>query len=142
MAAEGTGCWEESFPPEPDASGQARIGVEGLLRRVGVPERAVAAVLVVVSELVANAIRHAGTDFTVTAAIDGDAVRIGVLDHDSRPPTLLGFDSESTSGRGLHMVASLSREWGWRTAESDGGVSGKVVWAEVETGPPFTGQAG
>jgi anti-sigma regulatory factor (Ser/Thr protein kinase) len=141
VAAE-TGSWEETFPPELDASRRARSGVEGLLRAAGVPERAVAAVLLVVSELVANAIRHAGTDFTVTADLDGDVVRIQVLDQDSRPPALLGFDTESTSGRGLQMVAGLSRDWGWRTAESDGGVSGKVVWAEVETEGPVAPEVG
>lgn len=137
MAAN-TGCWEESFPPDLDASRRARIGVEGHLRAADFPERALAAALLVVSELVANAIRHAGTDFTVTVDVDADVVRIQVLDQDSRPPSLLGFDPESTSGRGLQMVASLSRDWGWQTAESDGGVSGKVVWAEVERELPAT----
>lgn len=141
MAAH-TGCWEETFPPELDASRRARVGVEGMLRAAGLPERSVAAVLLVVSELVANAIRHAGTDFTVTADLEDGVVRIQVLDQDSRPPALLGFDTESTSGRGLQMVARLSRDWGWRTADSDGGVSGKVVWAEVETEPPVTPDAG
>lgn len=142
MLAADSGCWEGTFPPDLDASRRARDGVEGLLRAADVPERAVAAVLLVVSELVANAIRHAGTDFTVTADLDGDVVRIQVLDQDSRPPALLGFDTESTSGRGLQMVAGLSRDWGWQTAESDGGVSGKVVWAEVETERPVTPEVG
>ena len=141
MAAD-SGSWEESFRPELDAPRRARIGIEALLRAAGVPQPAVAAILVVVSELVANAVRHAGTDFTVKATVDGDVVHIEVLDQDTRPPSLLGFDTDSTSGRGLHMVAGLSRDWGWRTAESDEGVSGKVIWAEVATDRPAGPEAG
>ena len=140
--ASDSASWEESFRPELDAPGKARTGIEALLRGADVPQPAVAAILVVVSELVANAVRHAGTEFTVTASVDGDVVHIEVLDQDTRPPALLGFDAESTSGRGLHMVAGLSRDWGWRTAESDEGVSGKVIWAEVAMERPAGPEAG
>ena len=131
MADEAGRCWEGSFPPELGAPRRARVGVDRLLRSNGATPAAVAAAHVVLSELVANAIRHARTEFTVTARVDGGLLRLEVLDRDTRPPSLLGLDSDSTSGRGLHIVAGLSRDWGWQTAEADDGVSGKVVWAEV-----------
>jgi hypothetical protein len=71
--------------------------------------------------------RHARTDFTATLARKNQTLRLEVFDRDTRPPSLLGLDAESTSGRGLHIVSGLADEWGWRTAEDDDGVSGKVV---------------
>jgi anti-sigma regulatory factor (Ser/Thr protein kinase) len=90
--------------------------------------------LLVAAELVANAVRHAQTEFTVTVRVRPGVVRLEVFDRDTRPPALLGLDSESTSGRGLHIVAGLARDWGWQTAEGDDGISGKRVWAELASG--------
>ena len=138
MAGSTAGCWEGSFAPDVGASRDARVELARVLEAAGAPQAATTAALVVLTELVANAIRHARTEFTVTAAVDGGVLRVEVLDRDTRPPALMGLDSDSTSGRGLHIVAGLSRDWGWQTAESDDGVSGKVVWAEValdERGP-------
>lgn len=123
--------WERSFPPDAGAPRQARLEVEEMLRGTAAAPASVAAALVVVTELVANAVRHARTEVSVSARVEDGALRIEVLDRDTRPPALMGLDDESTSGRGLHIVAGLSRDWGWQTAEADDGVSGKVVWAEV-----------
>lgn len=131
MAEQAARRWEGTFPPDLGAPRESRLAVDRLLRAVGAAPAAVAAARVVLSELVANAIRHARTELSVTARVCGDVVRIEVLDRDTRPPALMGLDSDSTSGRGLHIVAGLSRDWGWQTADSPDGVAGKVVWAEV-----------
>jgi anti-sigma regulatory factor (Ser/Thr protein kinase) len=123
--------WEGAFQPEEDVAAPARDAVEDVLTREGVGANAVADALLVLNELVANAIRHARTEFTVTAVIDGGTIRLEVFDRDTRPPMLVGLDAESTSGRGLHIVAGIARDWGWQTAEGENGVSGKVVWAEL-----------
>src|SRR3954468_867405 len=58
--------------------------------------------LLIVSELVTNSIRHARTSFTLAMdVLDDGGVRIEVFDLDSRQPVLLGADGEATSGRGL-----------------------------------------
>lgn len=85
---------------------------------------------VVLSELVGNAVRHARTEFTVVATLTAGTLRIEVFDLDTRPPSLLGLDSGSTSGRGLHIVAGIASEWGWQTADGPDAQAGKVVWAE------------
>ena len=85
-------------------------------------------VLVVVSELVTNAIRHGGTGWvlTLTAARDGGVlVRVG----DSGPgiPAAVLAGDDDTSGRGLALVRALSSAWGWHPVP----LLGKVVWCEV-----------
>ena len=105
--------------------------VEKALAGAGVDQAAASDALLILGELVSNAIRHARTEFTVSVAVQSDTVRVEVFDRDTRPPALMGLDDESTSGRGLHIVAGLARDWGWNTGESADGVSGKVVWAEV-----------
>ena len=114
---------------------RARLAVEGALAAARVDRSTITDALFVLNELVGNAIRHARTDFTVVAIVDEDSVRIEVFDRDTRPPSLLGLDAESTSGRGLHIVAGISSDWGWHTAEGEHGVSGKVVWAELLLAP-------
>jgi anti-sigma regulatory factor (Ser/Thr protein kinase) len=93
-------------------------------------------VLLVLDELAGNAVRHARTDFTASVTIADGLVRVEVFDRDTCPPALLGFDEESTSGRGLHLVASIATGWGWHTAEDDTGMPGKLVWAELSTDRP------
>jgi len=132
--------WEESFPPEAAAVRRARVGVTGALQAAGVDQQVITDALLVLAELVGNAVRHAGTDLNVTVTVDEGVLRIEVFDHDTRPPALVGLDDESTSGRGLHIVAGIATDWGWQTADSDDGVSGKRVWAELAAGPPGPGE--
>ncbi len=102
-----------------------------MLRHEGLDADTVQAVQVVIGELASNAARHARTRFTLALTVEDGVVRVEVFDLDSRPPALMGVDSDSTSGRGLHLVAGVTSDWGWQTAESEEGISGKVVWAEI-----------
>lgn len=76
------------------------------------------------SELVANAVRHAGTDLRLSVSLD-DGVVIAI--EDSRPeirhPVLANPGSMAESGRGLHIVAAVSSDWGIRATPN-----GKAVW--------------
>jgi anti-sigma regulatory factor (Ser/Thr protein kinase) len=81
-------------------------------------------VCLVVSELVTNAMIHAGTDIDVTLAEHRRSVRVAVRDHSYvRPVQQDGRSDEG--GRGLGIVAELASSWGV-LPHSDGG---KVVWA-------------
>jgi anti-sigma regulatory factor (Ser/Thr protein kinase) len=76
------------------------------------------------SELVANAVRHAGTDLVLTVRVD-ELVTIAIRDGqpELRRPVIAGADFLAENGRGLHIVAAISDDWGITTA-----VNGKVVW--------------
>lgn len=121
---------QATFAPDPSSARLARLVVEEALRAAAVPSGAIADALLVLGEMVSNAIRHARTDFTACTEISGGAIRLEVLDHDTRPPMLMGIDPASTSGRGLRMVSAVAADWGWNPAQG-GGDSGKVVWATV-----------
>jgi anti-sigma regulatory factor (Ser/Thr protein kinase) len=76
------------------------------------------------SELVANAIRHAGTDLHLSIRVDG-AVTIAIQDGqpELRRPVAADAGYLAENGRGLHIVASISHDWGITTASN-----GKIVW--------------
>jgi anti-sigma regulatory factor (Ser/Thr protein kinase) len=135
VASRRAGRWEATFSPTPDSARLARVALAEALKAASLPSEAISNALLVLGELVSNAIRHARTEFRVTALVEAGALRIEVLDYDTRPPALMGLDEESTSGRGLHMVAGIATDWGWNTAEGDG-ESAKVVWAELEFEDP------
>lgn len=84
--------------------------------------------LVVISELVTNAVVHAGTPVEVQAMFDDGRLRLEVNDFHHVPPVVRipGFDADSVAGWGLRLVAALTDHWGWKPTPS-----GKVVWTET-----------
>ena len=84
-----------------------------------------------ISELVTNAIRHAGTDIEVTAAIGDHFLHLHVRDRTKRLPMLSGTDSLQTHhSRGLKLVDRLSNGWGTTLAPY-----GKTVWVTLRLRP-------
>lgn len=143
-----------AVPPEnPECRGSARVATRalsleqvsvrrardfalGTLRRWGVMALA-DDIAVVVSELLTNALCHGNRDRECGASqLGGWPVRVGLLcpgnsvlcavaDPSPEVPVLREPDYLAESGRGLHVVASLSDSWGF----TDPGQDGKVVWA-------------
>jgi len=90
----------------------------------------VGAATLVISELVTNAMLHAGTDLSVSLARCGPWMRLAVRDANSRTPQPQLVDTSQVSGRGMLLVAAVSEAWGVLPT-SDGG---KVVWAVLPAG--------
>lgn len=111
--------------PELQSAGRARKFVDETLRRWDCGEQ-LDVVTLLVSEVVTNAIVHAGTEFEVSVGLTADAVRIEVTDKQSVLPTPRDAADEDTSGRGLALLDALSSAWGVETRPG-----GKVVWFEV-----------
>lgn len=86
-------------------------------------------VRLVVSELATNALRHAQTPFTV--GLQGFAHSVVLTVHDWSPRRLVLTEPSplEMSGRGLSIVARLSRDWGVCSDESG---EGKSVWASFD----------
>lgn len=83
----------------------------------------------ILSELATNAVLHAGTSFTVTLTLSGDVLRLAVTDSSARSPRERHYGLEATTGRGVQLVAALSRTWG-----VDAEPGGKTVWCDLEAG--------
>jgi anti-sigma B factor antagonist len=111
--------------------GVARRHLVSDLIGAGVCASAVTDAALVISELLSNALRHAGplpgSAIRVGWDMDADSVRMSVSDGGGSTRPQLGEPTPTTTGgRGLRIVARLSRRWG--TSCDD---EGTTVWAEV-----------
>ena len=96
--------------------------------------------LVVLSELVTNAVRHAhvspGREIEPHFQLAGEDLRIEVHDSSDEWPHIQAAASDSECGRGLVLVSALADQWG---VNERGGV-GKSVWALMAV-PPQDGDS-
>jgi anti-sigma regulatory factor (Ser/Thr protein kinase) len=85
--------------------------------------------LLVLSELVTNAVLHGSEPIQVCVTSRDDILRIEVSDGDTHTGRIAPQGRRSPDqpgGRGLQIVNSLARSWGTTRT-----VNGKTVWAEV-----------
>ncbi len=125
VSVSGAATVDVVFPPEPLTAGRARRTVREALEASGATHLRDVAELVV-SEVVTNAVVHAGTPITVRVAAEPDAVRVEVEDGSLRMPSRREWADTAGTGRGLRIVDEHADRWG-----SDRTAGGKVVWFEV-----------
>ncbi|MDN5750421.1 MAG: ATP-binding protein [Pseudonocardia sp.] len=125
-----TGRLQLRLEPAPTVPAAVRRRLSRELPAWGVGPDALDAVLMVCTELVTNAVEHAGTDLELTVEPDGADVLISVRDRCPADPRLQPHRALARRGRGLQMVEALAREWAW-TPHPDG----KTVWARVPVDP-------
>lgn len=89
---------------------------------------------VAVSELVTNAVLHAGSQIRLRVKALPSRVRVEVFDGSPHLPRTIGAEGVAPTGRGLRLVAELVDRWG---AEAEG--EGKMVWCEVSRGRDHEG---
>ncbi|MFJ6214839.1 SpoIIE family protein phosphatase [Streptomyces sp. NPDC092296] len=103
------------------------------------------------AELLSNAVLHAGGDVELTARLDGDVLRVEVLDSSRHRPRLMPGDHHAlgepgepaaegggavegwvedgrvpVSGRGVRLVDAFAERWGWEPLGDR-----KAVWFEL-----------
>lgn len=131
--------------PDPAEVGRARRWARSRLAGSGieVDEPLAETLILLVSELVTNAVVHTGRPAVlrlslpslVTGPTAGEravaeavaTVRLEVLDASARPPRPRCAEGDETNGRGLALVDGLADRWGW---SSEG--AGKRIWCEVD----------
>lgn len=113
------------LPHDVVAAREARSVVRELLQSWGYGALVDDAVLVV-SELVTNAVEHAASAVAVVVNRSGDGVRIEVRDEGSGVPQERRASESAEAGRGLMIVSALASAWG-----VDAGPPSKTVWVEL-----------
>ncbi|MCQ9129897.1 SpoIIE family protein phosphatase [Streptomyces hilarionis] len=117
-------------PSDPAAVAEARKRAVDRLEAWGLTDAAFVTELIV-SELVTNAIRH-GRPPVQLRLIHDRALICEVSDGGGTAPHMRRARTYDEGGRGLLLVAQLSRRWGTRP-----GARGKTIWAEQTLdGPP------
>lgn len=134
------GVWRFTASAVDASVPQARHAVRDLLHRQGVPasDDLVQGLLLIVSELVTNAVRHAALLSPVLAvevAVGAEWVRVSVEDSHPYRPTALEADHGRTGGRGLLLVREIAREAGGVCDVEHTTSGGKVIWAALPLKP-------
>lgn len=110
---------------------RARAFCHGVLSTWQVPDHKREDIVLVVSELVTNAILHGGAAEQLRLRRTARRVVIEVFDNGPRMPHPRAADLKAESGRGLHLVARLADRWGARPVRG-----GKAVWCEFDAPVP------
>lgn len=129
--------------PDPTEVGRARRWARSRLAGLGIAadEPLAETLILLVSELVTNAVVHTGhaavLRLSLPGAADGVAevaeaptaatVRVEVADSSSRAPVPRCAGGDATGGRGLALVDCLADRWGWSPEGA-----GKSIWCELD----------
>ncbi|WP_188189401.1 ATP-binding protein [Nonomuraea sp. SYSU D8015] len=116
---------EYLLPSVPSGVGKARSLVRAELTGWG-REDVIDDCLLIISELVTNAVRYGGSAYALRLEDREDRLYGEVFDPGDGEPRPCSPDVEALSGRGLQIVAAIADDWGVTAANG-----GKVVWFSV-----------
>lgn len=91
------------------------------------PDDTLDALLLLTSELVTNVVLHTTDLPSLSVTRTADGVRVTVADGSCTAPARRPPSNAATTGRGVHLLETLSDEWGWRPRPE----GGKAVWFTV-----------
>lgn len=114
----------QAFPPDALSVTAARRFVSAALN--GAAAEVQEAIVLMVSELATNCIKHVGREFEVSVTRGAAAVRVEVGDPSAARPVMRSPGPDDATGRGLRIVDMLSDTWGVRSRPH-----GKIVWFSV-----------
>ncbi len=119
------------LPLQKASPGAARRTIQTLLEVWGYhDEDWLGYAVLLVSELVSNALRHGGGCVAVDLSAHDGSVVIGVADGSSVLPRRRESSGSDADGRGLALIEALSTDWG--VEERHGG---KRVWVRLPHHP-------
>ncbi len=119
-----------SFPSDPASPGRARTWasqqISAALPHLPTMPAILDDAVLVVGELVTNALRVGCSCADLDIEIGVDALRVGVIDDGPGVPVVQIAEPDDVRGRGLFLIAALASDWGVRITEN-----GKEVWATL-----------
>lgn len=123
---------EWRLPRTPRSVGRARALLAAQAREWKIPDDHANSAVLLLSELMTNACRHArvpaGREVWARCILVGEVLRVEVLDANNALPQPRSASSDDESGRGLVLVAALADTWGFEPRPY--GI-GKAVWFEL-----------
>lgn len=119
------------LPAEPASVAYARHWVRDQVLRLGTPQPGgdlLDALVLVTSELAANAVVRSTADVELTLRVRPGEVEVAIGDTAPGVPVPAAATADAERGRGLILVTALARAWGVRRPDPGGG---KQVWATL-----------
>ena len=130
-----TASWfARGLPLDVTAASSARRFSRELLQCYGLHDLA-DCVQLLVSELVANALKHAEPPMMIRLACDDQVVRVEVDDGSPFWPVIITPNIYDEQGRGLRIVDGMASRWGVERQPV-----GKTVWFELDVLESIDGQ--
>lgn len=114
-----------TFPLDPSSASAARRFVADVLTQWSLDD-VVHHVTLMTSELVTNSVLHTSGELELALWADDERLRVEVVDHSERLPTVQHPDADAPGGRGLLIIEALADQW-----SADVRATGKAVWFEV-----------
>lgn len=118
--------WSTPFVSEINEVTRTRNEAATHLRGLDLPEQACADALLMLSELVTNAVYHGVEPLVLRVDGTPERIRVEVDDASSEPPVLRPIDPHRLGGMGMRIVDDLSDRWGCTPTGF-----GKTVWFEL-----------
>lgn len=116
---------DEVLPADASSAARARRLLRRAMHRID-DEEAHDAAQLAISEIVTNALVHAGPPMRLRILLADRALRVELSDGSPRLPLHHGFGPTAPTGRGLLLVEELVSRWGSHPLPD-----GKVVWFEI-----------
>ena len=119
---------ETAVTPALSAIAPARHWARERLSEVGIDDGRLDLLVLLVSELVTNAVAHADPPVMLRVHVDDERTRVEVTDGVRDVPVVRDPPPTALGGRGVMFVDRLASSWG--TSEEEGEAA-KAVWFEL-----------
>ena len=119
---------ETAVTPALSAIAPARHWARERLSEVGIDDGRLDLLVLLVSELVTNAVAHADPPVVLRVHVDEERTRVEVTDGVREVPVVRDPPPTALGGRGVMFVDRLASSWG--TSEEEGEAA-KAVWFEL-----------
>jgi anti-sigma regulatory factor (Ser/Thr protein kinase) len=119
---------EVTLPAGPEGARSARRATARAAALWRLDREMTETALLLVSELVTNAIRHGAPPVRLSLRLDAGRLRVEVTDGSPVLPRLGRPGTDQVGGRGLHLVQQLAVRWGSQVSRTR---LGKTVWFEL-----------